>query len=229
MRRHDELAAGTVLLPVSRNSAGPSAHRRMRPGGQRCMKRRFRTRPWVPSSGWLEGVLPTASRPANWSVKSSRDCLGRCRGRLPHPHERGKSRRSSLGRGREGNPGGRAASQSRATGRPHVRTRTDNTPPSRDVRAPTPTAVPGSGVGPDLVGDAARDASWGVPLSGVWHGCPLGRARMRRLGRVDMVTVERGASTRPPARRSARVDQSQRARSAVAGLPGRARGKKRTR
>jgi hypothetical protein len=115
MRRQDELAAGAVVLPVSRSPPGPSGHQRMRSGAQRCPKRCFRTRPWVPSSGWLEGVPPPASGPQNWSVKSSCGLLGRCRGRLPHPDERGLRRRSGLGHGRK-EP--RGAAQALGVGRP---------------------------------------------------------------------------------------------------------------
>jgi hypothetical protein len=185
MRRHDELAAGTVLLPVSRSPAGPPAHRRMRQGGQRCTKRCFRTRPWVPSSGWLEGVLPTASRPLNWSVKSFCDCPRQVPGTAAPPHERGKRRRSGPGRGREGNPGGRAGSRSRATDRPSIRTRTDNT-----TRSPACTSTQRPRLCPVCPeirtrrGCATRDAVWVAPHWGVRHGWPLGRARMRRPGPV---------------------------------------------
>jgi hypothetical protein len=127
MRRHDGLGAGAVVLPGSPCPPGPSAHQRMGLGGQRCPKRCFRTRPWVPSWGWLGGVLPQHRDRETGLSSPLAVSLGRCRGRLPHPDVRGLRRRSSLGYGREGDAGGRAGSRSRATDRPSIRARTDDT------------------------------------------------------------------------------------------------------
>jgi hypothetical protein len=172
MRRHDELAAGAVVLPVSGSPPGPSAHQRTRLGGQRCPKRCFRTRPWVPSSGWLEGVLRQHRDRETGLSSPPTVSLGRCRGRLPHPDERGLRRRSGLGYGGEDNPGGGAGSRSRATDRPTIRTRTDNTTRSlartsrqRHARAqfarkPGPGAITGLAMhcGRTALGCAARVA-----------------------------------------------------------------------
>jgi hypothetical protein len=178
MRRHHDLAAETVLLAVSRSPAGPSAHRRMRQGGQRCTKRCCRTRPWCPPrAGWK--VFSTASRPQNWSVKSSCGLTRKVPGTAAPPDERGLRRRSALGYGGGGNPraaqalgaGGRQAEYPDAYGQ-------HNTIGGMQQSA-APTSAPISPGNPDLVTGRDPRCIAGEDRSGCAARWPLGRTRMR--------------------------------------------------
>jgi hypothetical protein len=203
-RRHDELAAGTVELPVSPSPAAASAHRRMRMGAQRCPKRCFRTRPWVPSSGWLEGVLPERIETTELvcQVLSGWAWSG-ARGGCPTATSEGSADTAPGVRPRR-RPRARAASRSRPTDSPTIRTRRPTQHGRCCVRARNTLTSARSPRRPGADGATRHPIHCGACCSGL---CGTGAPRERpdaRAGPVRDGEGERRARTRPPTRRLVR-------------------------